>query len=189
MKVRVGPPFRSARGLSVGSRLLSRRFTAAIVLALAAASCGRSPEPAAPARQPDLVLVTIDTLRADRVGRGLTPTLDALAARGAHFTRARAAVPLTLPSHVSMLTGALPPEHGVRENGVHVFSGSPPSVARLLQRSGYRTAAFVGAYVLDRRFGLADGFDHYDDQIARDPRAVQRLEAERPAREVVDRAV
>jgi len=123
------------------------------------------------------------------VGRGITPNLDALAARGLQFTHARSPVPLTLPSHVSMLTGALPPQHGVRENGVYAFSGSPPSVARALKERGYRTGAFVGAYVLDRRFGLADGFDHYDDRIVRDPNAVHRLEAERPASEVVDRAL
>ncbi len=115
------------------------------------------------------------------------PHLDGLAARGLQFTHARATAPLTLPSHVSMLTGALPPEHGVRENGVHVFRGSPPSIAGPLKQRGYQTAAFVAAYVLDRRFGLADGFDHYDDRISRDPEAVLRLEAERPANMVVDR--
>jgi arylsulfatase A-like enzyme/Flp pilus assembly protein TadD len=135
------------------------------------------------------VLITIDTLRADRVGRGLMPTLEALAARGVQFTHARAAVPLTLPSHVTILTGTLPPVHGVRENGIHTFTGTPRSVARDLKEAGYQTAAFVGAYVLDRRFGLSDGFDHYDDQIARDPAAALRLEAERPANEVVDRAL
>jgi choline-sulfatase len=164
----------------------------AVVFALAgtlAGACGRRDDADdAPRGRPDLLLVTIDTLRADRVGRGLTPTLDALAARGVQFTQARAAAPLTLPSHVSMLTGALPPTHGVRENGTQVFTGTPPPVARQLKNAGYRTAAFVGAYVLDRRFGLADGFDQYDDQIARDPTAVLRLEAERPANEVVDRA-
>jgi arylsulfatase A-like enzyme/Flp pilus assembly protein TadD len=117
------------------------------------------------------------------------PAVDALAARGVQFTQARATAPLTLPSHVSILTGALPPAHGVRENGIHMFAGTPRSIARELKEAGYRTAAFVGAYVLDRRFGLADGFDHYDDQIARDPQAVLRLEAERPANEVVDRTL
>jgi arylsulfatase A-like enzyme/Flp pilus assembly protein TadD len=164
-------------------------FRVALFFALCTAGCGRDPASAPVSGRPDLLLITIDTLRADRVGGGLTPNLDALAAQGLTFTKARAPVPLTLPSHVSMLTGALPPQHGVRENGVHAFSGSPPSVVRALKDRGYRTAAFVGAYVLDRRFGLADGFDHYDDQIARDPNAVQRLEAERPANVVVDRVI
>jgi len=161
---------------------------AVLFAAVLAATCGRTTAPQPPGSTPDLVLITIDTLRADRVGRGLTPTLDALAARGVQFLQARSAVPLTLPSHVTMMTGVLPPEHGVRENGTHVFTGTPAPAARLLKERGYQTAAFVGAYVLDRRFGLADGFDHYDDQIARDPEAVHRLEAERPANEVVDRA-
>ena len=171
--------------------MVQSQFRVAAVFALAgamAAACGSPPEPAAPER-PDIVLITIDTLRADRPGRGVTPGLDALAARGVFFTNARATAPLTLPSHVSMFTGALPPVHGVRENGVHRYSGTPASATRRLKDAGYATAAFVGAYVLDRRFGLADGFDHYDDQITRDPEAVQRLEAERPANEVVDRAL
>jgi arylsulfatase A-like enzyme/cytochrome c-type biogenesis protein CcmH/NrfG len=161
------------------------------LVAATAGACGRNPTSGSsgtPTR-PDLLLITIDTLRADRVGKGLTPALDALATRGVHFTQARATAPLTLPSHVSILTGALPPTHGVRENGIHAFTGTPPSIAQELKNAGYQTAAFVGAYVLDRRFGLADGFDHYDDQITRDSAAVLRLEAERPANEVVDRAL
>ena len=170
-------------------------FTAAVLVvctvAIGAVGCGRGPagEPPQSTVRRDILLITIDTLRADRVGRGITATLDALAARGVHFTQARAAVPLTLPSHATILTGTLPPVHGVRENGIHVYGGTPPSIARELRDAGYATAAFVGAYVLDRRFGLADGFDHYDDQIRRDPTAVLRLEAERPANEVVDRAL
>jgi arylsulfatase A-like enzyme len=157
---------------------------------VAALACGRSSAPDHSTRpRPNLALITIDTLRADRVARGLTPALDALAARGVQFTNARATAPLTLPSHVSIMTGALPPAHGVRENGTHVFGGTPTPLARRLTEMGYRTAAFVGAYVLDRRFGLADGFSHYDDQISRDPGGRERLEAERPGNAVVDRAV
>jgi arylsulfatase A-like enzyme/Tfp pilus assembly protein PilF len=193
-RVRVGSETSPSR-LRVGSESGQSRLRVNLVFALSAGliavTCGGGTERQAdPTRErPDLVLITIDTLRADRLGRGIMPALDALAARGVQFTQARAAVPLTLPSHVSMLTGALPPAHGVRENGTHVFAGKPPSVARQLNDVGYQTAAFVGAYVLDRRFGLADGFDHYDDQIARDPRTVLRLEAERPADVVADRAL
>jgi arylsulfatase A-like enzyme/Tfp pilus assembly protein PilF len=146
----------------------------------------RQPQPAA--IRPDIVLITIDTLRADRVGRGLTPALDRLAASGRRFVNARTAVPLTLPAHVSLMTGTLPPVHGVRDNGV-VFRGAVPPLARLLRDGGYRTGAFVGAYVLDRRFGLADGFETYDDRVQRDPDAAGRLEADRPAAAVVDPAV
>ena len=133
--------------------------------------------------------MTIDTLRADRVGAGVAPTLDALAASGLWFTGARTAAPLTLPSHTTIHTGLLPPQHGVRENGVGALAPEHPTVARLLKEAGYRTAAVVGAFVLDRRFGLAQGFDTYDDRIPRDPDAADRLEAERPARAVADRAI
>ena len=119
------------------------------------------------------------------MGHGLTPTLDALAREGVSFTMARATVPLTLPSHTSILTGTLPPEHGVRQNGVNRPDASTPTLARVFRDHGYQTAAFVGAYVLDRRFGLADGFDVYDDHIPRDPNASARLESERPADRVV----
>lgn len=148
---------------------------------------GRPAVADAPAR-PNIVLMTIDTLRADRVGRGLTPAIDALGARGLVFDHARTAVPLTLPSHVTIMTGALPPGHGVRENGV-VFRPGPPTLASVLRGAGYRTAAFVGAYVLDHRFGLADGFDVYDDRVTRDPARSQSLEAERRGEQVVDAAL
>ncbi len=144
---------------------------------------------ARPSAQPNILLVTIDTFRADRLGVGVAPALDALAASSLRFTNARTAVPLTLPSHAAIMTGLLPPHDGVRDNGVDVLSAGHPTIARLLHEAGYRTAAFVGAFVLDHRFGLAQGFDTYDDQIARDPNASERLEAERPASEVVDRAL
>jgi len=142
-----------------------------------------------PPSRPNVLLVTIDTLRADRVGTGTTPAIDALAASGLRFTGARSAVPLTLPSHATIHTGLLPPQHGVRENGAGALADSHPTIARALKEAGYRTAAFVGAFVVDRRFGLAQGFDVYDDQIPRDPRATERLEAERPASAVADRAI
>lgn len=131
-----------------------------IVIALATAvtlvaACGhRTAERTPPAQRPSILLLTIDTLRADRLGVGVSPTLDRLAASGVRFTAARTAVPLTLPSHTTMLTGLLPPAHGVRNNGSGRLSDSHPTLARLLKTAGYRTAAFVGAFVLDRRFGL-----------------------------------
>ena len=140
----------------------------------------------APAR-PNILLVTIDTLRPDRVQRRLTPTLDALAEAGLRFTRARTAVPLTLPSHVTIMTGLLPNEHGVRKNGERL-APTVPTLAGRLQAAGYKTGAFVGAYVLDSRFGLARGFDRYDDRVRRNPESIERLEAERRGSEVVDAA-
>ena len=136
-----------------------------------------------------MLLVSVDTLRADRVGGALTPTINAIGSRGARFLSARTTVPLTLPAHVSLMTGTLPPVHGVRLNGVHRFDGSHPTLARLFKDGGYATAAFVGAFVLDRQFGLDAGFDTYDDRIPRSTAAPLLLEAERPAGVVADRAM
>ena len=136
----------------------------------------------------NVLLITIDTLRLDRVGRGITPSIDRLASRGTSFTNVRAAAPLTLPSHTSIMTGALPPVHGVRENGV-LFDRKTPTIARAFKDAGYRTGAFVGAYVLNRRFGLDEGFDTYDDAVRRDMARAEQLEAERPGGEVVDAAL
>ena len=144
---------------------------------------------AKPTARPNVLLVTIDTFRADRLGTGVAPAIDRLAASGVRFTSARSAVPLTLPSHTTIHTGLLPPAHGVRENGMDALADTHATIARQLKRAGYDTAAFIGAFVLDRRFGLAQGFDTYDDQIPRDPDASDRLEAERPASAVVDRAL
>ncbi len=141
----------------------------------------------------NLLLVTIDTLRADRVGaygsgRGLTPTLDALAARAVRFDRAYAHAPMTLPAHASILTGLIPPAHGVRNNGSFRLDASRQTLATCLRRAGYRTGAFVGAFVLDVRFGLNHGFDVYDDQYGTETGPVTFGFVERPANEVLTRA-
>jgi arylsulfatase A-like enzyme len=163
-----------------------RPLAIAISLQPLAIACGG--HSVAPVR-PNVLLITIDTFRADRVGIGLTPAIDRLAASGLRFTAAHSAVPLTLPSHTTILTGLLPPAHGVRANGIDTLDAKHQTVATLLKNAGYDTAAFVGAFVLDHRFGLAQGFDTYDDRIPRDPNATERLEAERPASAVVDRAL
>ncbi len=150
---------------------------------------GRAPTTGAPAPRANLLLVSIDTLRADRTGGALTPALNALAARGARFVNARSPVPLTLPAHASLMTGLLPPRHGVRLNGAHRLAAGTPTLATVLRRAGYRTAAFVGAYVLDPRFGLAEGFEAYDAEIPRRDEVAGELEAERRGDLVVDRAI
>ncbi len=142
---------------------------------------------------PSVLLVTIDTLRADRVGtygaRDVrTPTLDALAARGVLFEEALSSVPLTLPSHSTILSGLEPPRHGVRDNGTYVFPEARETIATRLRARGYATAAFVGAYVLDRRFGLQRGFDEYDDRIERRSEGTSVLESERKGEAVVESA-
>ena len=110
----------------------------------------------------------MDTTRADAIGpeaKGVrTPAFDGVAARGARFRQAYATVPETLPSHASMMTGLYAAGHGIHENG-RILSGGTAVVAEQLQRAGYRTAAFVSSFTLTRRFGLARGFDVYDDQL------------------------
>src|SRR3954471_7489988 len=172
---------RSAFGV-LGSRfgVLGSRFlvlgSGFLLLALLCCSCrGGSVAPtvtlaAGALRGANVLLVTIDTLRADRVGAygstlGLTQTLDRFAAEGVRFEIAHAHVPLTLPSHTTIMTGLYPIANGVHDNGSFRYDGSKPTLAAELKRAGYRTAAFVGAFVLDARFGLNAGFDLYDDRV------------------------
>ena len=136
------------------------------------ASPGVAPSSAAgapAARVPrDVVLVTIDTLRYDAVGfdgnsRGTTPNLDRFASEGTVFSRAHAHNVITLPSHANILTGMLPYQHGVRENAGFRLSGKVPTAATRLKAKGYAAGAFVGAFVLDSRYGLNHDFDVYDE--------------------------
>ena len=139
--------------------------------------------------RPNLLLITVDTLRADYLGvngatEGQTPNLDRLAASGVNFTRTRSSAPLTLPSHASIFTADYPPTHGVRDNGTYRLADTKTTLAEILKMEGYTTAAFVGAFVLDHRFGLAQGFDAYDDRTWSSADMLESLEAERPAGEV-----
>jgi len=147
----------------------------ALALGLGLVACGPRPGPQPSAPRPSILLVTLDTTRADAIGpeaRGVvTPAFDALAARGRLFRQAYASAPETLPSHASMLTGLYPAGHGVRENGRALAAGHV-RLAERLQQAGYRTAAFVSAFVLARRFGLQRGFDVYDDELP--PGGVER---------------
>jgi arylsulfatase A-like enzyme/Flp pilus assembly protein TadD len=142
-----------------------------------------------------VVLVSIDTLRADALGSyggnpEATPHLDALAARGTRFEHAISPAPLTLPSHATLLTGMDPPEHGVRHNSVYSLPQDVPTLAGALHAAGFATGASVGSFILDRRFGLARGFDHYDDAVGlgRSGRGAASI-AERRADRVVDAAL
>jgi len=158
-----------------------------VALALGVAACGReAPGPAsAPSPRPSILLVTLDTTRADAIGpeaKGVeTPAFNRLAVRGRVFSQAYATVPETLPSHSSMMTGAYPGGHGVHENA-RFLAATHPVVAEALKTSGYRTAAFVSSFVLARRFGLARGFDVYDDELGGG-------RAERTSRETTDHAL
>ena len=124
--------------------------------------------------QPNVVLITIDTVRADHIGcygdrLARTPTLDALAREGVLFQTAVAQVPLTLPSHCSIMTGTYPTFHGVHDNLGYTLGSDPPTLATLLKQKGYVTAAFVGAEVLDPARGLNQGFDTYSSPFRRKP--------------------
>ena len=138
--------------------------------------------------------MTIDTLRADRLGcygyrPAVTPVLDGLAARGVRFETAVAHVPLTAPSHASILTGHTPLGHGVRDNGAYVLPAGVRSVAEDFRQAGYRTAGFVSGYPLKRRFGFDRGFDTYDDQLPRGKDARRTAYVERTADRTTDAAI
>ncbi|HYN21671.1 MAG TPA: sulfatase-like hydrolase/transferase [Thermoanaerobaculia bacterium] len=139
-------------------------FVLVVLLVLSAAAPSRRP--------PDILLITIDTLRADAPGfasnrRTQTPVLDRLAAQGRVFTNTHAHNVVTLPSHVNILTGLYPYQHGVRDNSGFRLSADVPTLATVLKAAGYATGAFVGAYPLDSEFGLDHGFKVYDDRTTR----------------------
>jgi len=151
----------------------------------------------AAADRPSVVLVTIDTLRADALGvtgstTARTPRIDALAAEGVLFSRAKCVAPITLPSHATILTGLTPPEHGFRDNDPARPLPPPElrsfrTLAERLSEDGYATAAFVSASVLHARTGLDRGFDVYDGPGASEPGAIRYTE--RPGGTTVERAI
>jgi len=171
-------------------RLLILTCSFAIIAACSREAAPRR-EPRTDARAFNVVVITIDTLRADRVGAygysaARTPTLDALARGGVRFDAAYAAAPITLTSHASLMTGRYPPGHGARHNGMRV-NADTPTIADAFARAGFATAAFVAAFPLDRRFGLGKGFQTYSDQMPRGEDG--RPANERPGRIVADEAI
>src|SRR4051794_15108042 len=161
-------PARSRLAIS-SSRLRcigKQRYSEGMRLFLLAAATAVLSYSAAAATPPPIILISVDTLRADHVSsfgsRGrATPNIDNLAKGGTLFTQANAQIPLTLPSHVSMLTSTLPFANGIIDNG-QVLPPTAVTVAEVLKQRGYSTGAFIGGFVLDRRFGLNQGFDYYD---------------------------
>ena len=144
----------------------------------------------------NLLLISIDTLRADRLGSygyaaAQTPHLDALARAGLRFAQATTVVPLTLPAHSSLLTGTFPSWHGVRDNGGFYLGEEQVTLAEVLRENGFRTGGFVAAFVLDRRWGIAQGFDRFFDNFDFDKfdQAPSMDYIQRPGAEVVDRAL
>ena len=147
------------------TRSAGRRAASLLALVAAlAASCARD-------QPPPIVLVSIDTVRADRMpdwgyAAGRTPNVSSLARDGVRFANAYSQVPLTLPSHVSLMTGLLPPDAGVRSNlGYRLAVGSHPTLAAALAARGYATAGFVSSYVLRHETGFSDGFATFDDAM------------------------
>lgn len=179
------------------------------VLLLGIVGCARDPlgelpEPAAiespwletarPEAPWNLILVTLDTTRRDRLGcygsdLGLTPWIDSLAARGILFEEAITPTPITLPSHATILTGLDPPRHGVHNNGTFVLGASHVTLAERLAEHGYATGAILGAFPVDAQFGLDQGFDLYDDDFPLESRRREWQTAQRRADEITDLAL
>lgn len=182
---------------------MSRRLVIAVIaVCVIAAAVGfallrRPPAARAAAKlhNANVLLVTLDTTRADRIGaygyaKAQTPHLDALAAEGVLFEQCITPTAYTLPSHSSIMTGLYPPAHGVRLNGEAALADANVTLAERFAEKRYRTGAFVGAFVLDGRWGLSQGFQHYDDKFQIG--AEQRLDlagVQRPANVVVDHAL
>jgi choline-sulfatase len=143
----------------------------------------------------NVILITVDTLRADKIGcygapLVKTPTMDLFAARGIRYERCISQTPLTLPSHTTIFTGTLPVYHGVRDNGGFVVPSELVTMAETFKDRGYDTAAFVAAYVLDSKWGLNQGFDTYFDKF--DLSRYEKIslgEVQRPGNEVIDEAL
>jgi tetratricopeptide (TPR) repeat protein len=137
----------------------------------------------------NLLLITIDTLRADHLGcygyhQVKTPSIDGLAKEGVLFSKAFTPVPITLPSHVTIMTGLYPIQHGIRNNGNFILGPDFTTLAEVMKAQGYRTGACIGAFVLDSLFGLDQGFDFYDDSLPKEGAAATLLENERKAEAV-----
>jgi arylsulfatase A-like enzyme/Tfp pilus assembly protein PilF len=157
-------------------------------MGLLLAGCSR------PVRPPDVLLVTIDTLRADHLGcygfsLARTPQIDRLSREGVLCSDAVAAAPITLPSHCSIMTGLYPPAHGVRDNGAYALGDRAVTLAERLKGAGYETQAFVSALVLNRRYGLAQGFDGYDDDLWAENEPKLFMIRDRKARKTADRVL
>lgn len=166
-------------------------FGILLLLGVLLVGCKRdaSPTPTLNAADvPSVLLITLDTTRADRIGcygysTAQTPVLDGLARSGVLFQNAFCQVPLTLPSHSSLFTGTYPATNGVRINGMALAGGGVATLAELFQRKGYRTGAFISGLALDSQFGLGRGFDTYDDDLG----TSEALD--RPANSVCDSAL
>ena len=181
------------RQLWLASLMLSSACPA-IVLAIALLSCAPPTDAtAADLSGSNLLLITVDTLRADRLGAygddlAATPNLDRLARNGVRFDNCYSPVPLTLPSHAALFTGKNPFAINVRTNGGYFLADSEMTLAEHLEQQGYATSAFVSTYILASRFGLMQGFDHYDD-LLESSNLIRSFTSELPGDRVVNRFI
>src|SRR3990172_5964607 len=140
-----------------------------LLLALVACSCKEKPAPVAETHVRNVLLITIDTLRADALSvygsKIPTSFFESFAGRSMVFENAYTCAPLTLPAHVSLLTGLYPPSHGVRNNGAFQAPANLEMLPEFAKRNGASTAAIIGGYPLASQFGTDQGFDHYDESL------------------------
>ncbi len=134
-----------------------------------------------------IILISVDTLRADRLASRQSPHIDSLAKNGTLFSQVGTPFPLTLPAHVALFTSTYPFANGVQDNGIPLNS-TPPTLATILKKAGYRTSAFVGSFVLDRRFGLSRGFDVYDGPLDVHNNSAGAVDHKRPGDQVTEAA-
>ena len=185
-----GTVWQRGRSGTIARMAVERARVAATTWALAVCAalsvgCHRSPQLERDPTQ-NVLLVTIDTLRADAIGAAgngtaSTPWIDRLASGGVRFDQAHASTVVTLPSHANILSGIYPFRHGVRENAGFRFPETTETLATLLRARGYRTGAFVSAFPLDSRFGLTRGFDLYDDRFPKSDATAFRVPERRGA--------
>ena len=170
------------------------RFVATMFVFLLLSGCSARHRSEAPTAPKHVLVITIDTLRADHLGSygyhfARTPRLDQLAREGVRVEHAVSAAPITLPSHTSLFTGLYPPAHGVRDNGSYRVPDEVTTLAEVLQKKGYATQAFVSALVLHHRYNLDQGFDGYDDNLWNEDEPKMFMIRERPARRTVQRVI
>ncbi|MEA2336667.1 MAG: choline-sulfatase, partial [Thermoanaerobaculia bacterium] len=164
---------------------MTKRQITMLLIALMATSCRRAP-------RPNVLVITVDTLRADHLGcygftLARTPAIDKLAGESVRFTDAISSAPITMPAHSSIFTGLLPVAHGVRDNGAYALGENAVTLAERLRDAGYTTHAFVSALVLNRRYNLNQGFETYDDDLWAEDEPKLFMIRERQAPKTADR--